>query len=258
MRWISWFASVRTRTLLIASLIVAGNVFTWFVFAGLSHARATAHTHVAAVVTKPSDGIRIASANQINYDWQAKTVELEIIFNQPIDPRQILPRLQLLEEQAHRITVHLSTKPPANSSTIRIVTEAMPRLESATEQTFQLSLLRKPPGDDAISLDTLGDKIDLPIATDQRVTAVQEVDRSGLGLAIRVCFSSPVDLDAVRQAISVEPAVSFAIRTDESSSVLLTGPFTPATPLCRENCGSQTRSGWDRHATRRIVQRVSA
>ena len=228
MRWISWFASVRPRTVVAGLLVICVTLIVWRVATGPIYSSAATHRHPALLATTKPDELRISSANQINYDWQAKTVELEITFNRPVDARQILPRLQLMEEGAHRIALRPSSSASSNGSTVRIITEPMARLESASDQTFQLTLLRRRQVDTAISLESLGDVRTIPVATDQRVTDVQAVARADDDPAIVVHFSSPVNLDAIRQALSVEPAVPFTLQSSGGSDVVLTGQFKAA------------------------------
>ena len=231
MRWISWLATIRPRTLIVCSLIVSVNLFAWLAFSGRNRAKALpSHPHGATLAaTQPADGLRIIGASQTNYDWKAKTVELEIKFDRIVDVKQTLPRLQLLEEGAHRVALTPSLAPPSAKQAVRCITEAMPRLESANDQKLQLSLLPEPAKDGAVSVVPLDAAVAIGIATDQRVTAVEPLNRSGVETAVDVSFSSPVNEEAIRQAISIEPTVPFTMRVQSSSSVQLCGPFKAAT-----------------------------
>ena len=235
MRWISWLVTVRPRlrpgALIVGSLIVSANLFAWLAFSARMHDPASpAHPHaIAMAATQPADDLRIIGASQTNYDWKAKTVELEIKFNRAVDIKQVMPRLQLLEEGAHRIALVPSASAPSSKLAARLTTEAMPRLESASDQTFQLSLLTEPAKDASVAISSLGAAVTIGIATDQRVTAVTPSEQFGADAAIDVQFSSPVNEQAIRQALSIEPSVPFTIQTQGSSSVQLCGPFKAAT-----------------------------
>ena len=236
MRRISWFASVRSRTVSFVAIVLLGNAVAWLVFLGplRSHGQSTSVAHRPKVhahsTTQPVDDLHLVAAQQSNYDWRTGAVELLITLNKPVEPATILRRLQLLEENAHLVPIHLTSQSPwAMSRTVSVETEPMPRLEATEDASMKLSLLRSAAVDKIVSLDILGNPLDVSIATDQRITAVFADSTHEQNQSIRVHFSAPVDLAVLRPAISVEPAVAFTINPNGAHEVLLNGPFKAAT-----------------------------
>ncbi|HET6248719.1 MAG TPA: MG2 domain-containing protein [Tepidisphaeraceae bacterium] len=184
-----------------------------------------AKPYVASLHTEP---LQVMEARQISYD-DGNHVILKLTFNDKVLPADVVKHLSLRGTSGKPLPFHANGQ--AAGRTVRVMTEALPAAELngfGHELSIDLRVEKGLAGEAG----PLGLENDF----DQRVTIASYLEATDAtahfpasdDAFVQIRFNNSVDEDAIRQVLSLTPAVPYTIAMG-SNGVDLHGPFQPGT-----------------------------
>ncbi len=183
-----------------------------------------AKPYVCSVLTDP---LSVISVTQSAFD-ETDHLVLAFAFSDKVIPADLQQHLTISGSDERPVKFHLFGE--ATGSTVRIMTDSIGRLTNRANAFVQVHIspglagASGPLGLEAVYA------MQVPVTSDLQSSSVYASSPASEEPSISLNFNNPVDLAALREVISIEPAAKFSVSSSYSSeTALLQGGLQPGT-----------------------------